>query len=128
MVKPTVKISQWHVAHNRLHGISIDHPRFDPGTEVITSAIVAKPNDLKDGAIVETRNTLYKLIGPGLKQGKSKVITVILFDDGSHEIRETQNGMLVKVAAGIEAVYNATGFLDANSAIQAHQEAHNARS
>lgn len=74
MEKPTVKIKQWGIYRRytgenpwALDGIAIDHPRFPADTTVTTSGIL-KPlseelKNLKDGDIVETRNTKYLLVG-----------------------------------------------------------------
>lgn len=64
-MKPTVEIQNWLICavddeHEILVGDAVDHPVL--GSQYIhTSAIVRK--DLGAGE-VETRNTLYKLVGP----------------------------------------------------------------
>ena len=62
--KPVVRIKNWVVGHtNQLHGDVLDHPRFPPDTFVTTSKILSREDD-----VVETMNTIYKLIGSGLKK------------------------------------------------------------
>ena len=58
--KPVVRIKDWAIVGNRLFGTALDHPRAPNGgeSEVSTTAIVKR-----DGDTVETKNTLYKLIG-----------------------------------------------------------------
>lgn len=75
MSKPEVQIKEWgiyrrHYNSDRqwaLSGKVIDHPRFEPDTQVTTSSIL-EPSDnelskLKAGDKVETRNTIYVLVG-----------------------------------------------------------------
>jgi hypothetical protein len=72
--KPVVLIARWGIYRSyqgehpwALAGAVLDHPRFERNTDVTTSGIL-KPeasclSELKDGDIVETENTLYKLVG-----------------------------------------------------------------
>lgn len=67
--KPVVQIKDWAIAticdYECLFGRTLDHPRLGE-CEVRTSPIVRK--DIAGGE-VETRNTLYKLIGPSISRG-----------------------------------------------------------
>jgi hypothetical protein len=75
MEKPEVQIKEWgiyrrHYNSDRqwaLCGKVTNHPHFDPDTEVITSSILSPAdselNLLKGGDKVETRNTIYVLVG-----------------------------------------------------------------
>lgn len=63
MSKPEVKIEDWIVIGDKLYGNAIDHPRFDKGTPVVTSSIVQEPLLPKEGDTIETRNTIYRLVG-----------------------------------------------------------------
>lgn len=73
--KPTVKIKNWGIYRHHpnsdnpwaLCGQVIDHPLHDSNKEATTSSIL-KPasselSKLKAGDTVETRNTIYLLIG-----------------------------------------------------------------
>ncbi len=75
MDNPEVQIKEWgiyrrHYSSDKpwaLCGKVIDHPRFDPDTQVTTSSILepagTELNKLKAGDKVETRNTTYILVG-----------------------------------------------------------------
>lgn len=69
MTKPEVQIKEWGVygypEDRRLHGVVIDHPRFDKDTRVITSKILTPSNfsNTHAGDKVETKNTIYILVG-----------------------------------------------------------------
>jgi hypothetical protein len=56
--KPVVQISRWHIDGEFLFGNVQDHPRFEKDYPVRTSRI-----QRRDGDMVETKNTIYKLIG-----------------------------------------------------------------
>jgi len=59
--KPEVIIDQWEIVDNRLHGIVLNHPRFEKGTRVVTSSIVTRQGGDQVGDKVETKNTIYLL-------------------------------------------------------------------
>lgn len=74
MSKPKVRIKNWGIYRRHsgdkpwaLSGVVIDHPRFDTETSVSTSSIlepsVAEFSNLHAGDQVETRNTVYILVG-----------------------------------------------------------------
>lgn len=65
--KPEVKIKDWRFFEGALRGTAINHPRFDPDTPVRTSTILKRPMNPKDGDRVETLNTIYVLVGDGVK-------------------------------------------------------------
>ena len=54
--KPIVKIENWYVLGDRLYGEVNDHPNFNRGDFVKTSAIL----DRNEGLVV-TKNTIYEL-------------------------------------------------------------------
>lgn len=76
MNKPKVRIKNWGIYRYErrsgdkpwaLYGVVIDHPRFEPNTSVTTSSILepseAELSNLHAGDQVETRNTVYILVG-----------------------------------------------------------------
>ena len=75
MGKPKVHIKNWGIYRRHLgssnpwalDGDVTDHPRFEPNTHVVTSSILvpedAELKNLHDGDEVETRNTIYILVG-----------------------------------------------------------------
>lgn len=52
----------------------------------------------------------------------TKIITVILFRDKTHEVHESEVGFMTKITDEVEAVYHATSMRDADFAVQAHEE------
>lgn len=58
MEKPEVQIIKWSIVDDHLYGLVVDHPRFPAGDSVRTSKIIER-----DGNMVETLNTIYKLVG-----------------------------------------------------------------
>lgn len=75
MSKSKVHIKEWGIYRSHPHadhpwaleGIVTDHPRFNPLTRVTTSSILSPEqpqfSKLKEGDEVETRNTIYILVG-----------------------------------------------------------------
>lgn len=61
--KPVVQIIKWYIIADSLFGDVIDHPRFPAGEFVQTSKILTREGDM-----VETLNTKYKLVGEGRKE------------------------------------------------------------
>lgn len=64
--KPEVEINNWHIVLNVLCGDAVDHPEL--GTGRLRSSTIQKFD--RDEGIVETRNTIYRLIGSGYVDGE----------------------------------------------------------
>lgn len=64
-IKNVVRIENWMRLHDCLYGNVYGHGHMEDGAFVRTSIIVLPPAtvELKDGDVVETRNTIYKLGG-----------------------------------------------------------------
>lgn len=56
--KPTVQIIKWFIDGDKMFGDVVDHPEHKSGTFVQTSVIISRR-----GTMVETKNTIYKLVG-----------------------------------------------------------------
>lgn len=69
MSKPEVQISNWYLLENRLYGDAKGHPILGDGF-VRTSSVLSV--DLEAG-IVETRNTIYRLIGDSTADEKVQI-------------------------------------------------------
>lgn len=71
MGKPEVRLENWQQFGGGMWGQAYGHPRFDDGTQVRTSFIVKEPEEFKEGAVVETNNTLY-ILGKEYEEPKSR--------------------------------------------------------
>jgi hypothetical protein len=81
MHKPEVRIKEWGIYRRHLgsenpwalSGKVLDHPRFEPDTPVTTNSILSpESSELKNlhgGDKVETRNTIYILVGNNVNSG-----------------------------------------------------------
>lgn len=61
-MKPLAILKNWSRSGNTLSGNVYDHPRFADGTFVRTSSIV----NVLPNSHIETRNTVYALVGEGV--------------------------------------------------------------
>lgn len=59
MSKPEVEIHNWYVRGDRLFGDAKGHPEL--GDEFIKSSTILRAD--RDNGVIETRNTIYRLIG-----------------------------------------------------------------
>lgn len=66
MEKPEVEIRNWFIEGGLLFGDAADHPHL--GNQFIRSSTIQK-FDREEG-VVETRNTVYRLIGEGHADGE----------------------------------------------------------
>lgn len=64
--KPEVEIHDWQIEGTVLFGEAVDHPEL--GSQRIRTSTIQKFS--RDEGIVETRNTIYRLIGSGHVDGE----------------------------------------------------------
>ena len=62
--KPEVKMHDWQILGDRLYGLAEDHPEL--GTRRITTSTIQNVDHAAN--TVETRNTIYRLVGAGKNQ------------------------------------------------------------
>jgi hypothetical protein len=62
--KPEVKMHDWQILGDRLYGLAEDHPEL--GTQRITTSTIQSVDHAAN--TVETRNTIYRLVGAGKNQ------------------------------------------------------------
>lgn len=72
--KPEVRIENWYLIGGHLYGKVYDHPQFEYGTQVRTSAVISEPGDepAKEGDVLETHGTFYELGKAGKRDDRNR--------------------------------------------------------
>ena len=62
----TARLANWHQVGHVIHGNIFGDAsgRFDDGTSVITSAVLSRDEDVREGCLIKTRNSTYLLGKP----------------------------------------------------------------